>query len=318
MTPQAPQATAPSAPSIGTATAALGGASVSWNQPFNDGGSPVQSYKVEVLDSSDAVIKTVTVDAPATSTVVTGLTPGTVVRFRVSATNGAGTSSVSTMSNAVTVMGDIIAPTVSSRTPASAATGVPIGTLVTATFSEPVQGVSGTTFTLRNTVSGTAISATVTLNPGGTSATLKPNAALASGTQYTATLTGGASAIRDTAGNAMSSTTWSFKTVADKTAPTVTSRAPGSGAKKVAASTNVVIGFSEQVKGVSGTTVTLTNLSSGKKVAATVTLSANGRTVTLNPSAALGKGRQFQVKLTNGISDLAGNRLAALTWKFTT
>jgi hypothetical protein len=249
---------------------------------------------------------------------VTGLTPNTVVRFRVSAINGVGASVSSTTSNPVTVIGDIIAPTVSNRTPAGATTRVPTRTLVTASFSEPVQGVSGTTFTLRNTVTGKAVSATVTLNPGGTSATLKPNAALASGTQYTATLTGGASAIRDTAGNAMSSTTWSFKTVADKTAPTVTSRAPGSGAKNVPTSANVVIGFSEQVKGVSGSTVTLTNLSSGKKVAATVTLSANGRTVTLNPNAALGKGRQFQVRLTGGISDTANNKLAALTWKFHT
>jgi Ca2+-binding RTX toxin-like protein len=318
VTPTAPAATAPDAPSIGTATAAVGGANVTWSAPASDGGAAIQSYKVEVLDSSNAVIKTVTVSAPATSTTVTGLTPNTVVRFRVSAINGVGASVSSTTSNPVTVIGDIIAPTVSNRTPGGATTGVPTRTLVTASFSEPVQGVSGTTFTLRNTVTGKAVSATVTLNPGGTSATLKPNAALASGTQYTATLTGGASAIRDTAGNAMSSTTWSFKTVADKTAPTVTSRAPGSGAKNVPTSANVVIGFSEQVKGVSGSTVTLTNLSSGKKVAATVTLSANGRTVTLNPNAALGKGRQFQVRLTGGISDTANNKLAALTWKFHT
>jgi Ca2+-binding RTX toxin-like protein len=318
VTPTAPAATAPDAPSIGTATAAVGGANVTWSAPASDGGAAIQSYKVEVLDSSNAVIKTVTVSAPATSTTVTGLTPNTVVRFRVSAINGVGASVSSTTSNPVTVIGDIIAPTVSNRTPAGATTRVPTRTLVTASFSEPVQGVSGTTFTLRNTVTGKAVSATVTLNPGGTSATLKPNAALASGTQYTATLTGGASAIRDTAGNAMSSTTWSFKTVADKTAPTVTSRAPGSGAKNVPTSANVVIGFSEQVKGVSGSTVTLTNLSSGKKVAATVTLSANGRTVTLNPNAALGKGRQFQVRLTGGISDTANNKLAALTWKFHT
>ena len=129
MTPQAPQVTAPGAPSIGTATAAVGGASVTWNAPASDGGAAISSYKVEVLDSSNAVIKTVTVDAPATSTTVSGLTPGTVVRFRVSAINSVGTSVSSTTSNAVTVIGDIIAPTVSDRTPASAATGVPTSTL---------------------------------------------------------------------------------------------------------------------------------------------------------------------------------------------
>jgi Bacterial Ig-like domain len=153
----------------------------------------------------------------------------------------------------------------------------------------------------------------------GNLATLKPNAALAAGTQYTATLTGGSSSIKDMANNSLATTSWSFTTAAaDKTAPKVTSRTPAPGAKKVATSTKVVVGFSEAVKGLSGTTFTLTNLSTGKKVTATVTLSADGRTATLNPSAALGKGKQFQVQLTNGITDLSNNKLAALSWKFNT
>ncbi len=318
VTPTAPAATAPDAPSIGTATAAVGGANVTWSAPASDGGAAIQSYKVEVLDSSNAVIKTVTVSAPATSTTVTGLTPNTVVRFRVTAINGVGASVSSTTSNPVTVIGDIIAPTVSNRTPASTATGVPTSTLVTASFSEPVQGVSGTTFTLRNTVTGTAVGATVTLNPGGTSATLKPNAPLANGTQYTVTLTGGSSSIRDTAGNAMASTTWTFRTAADVKAPTVTSRTPGPGATHVATNAKVVVVFSEPVKGVTANTLVLTNLGNGKKVNATVTLSANGRTATLKPNAKIASGRQFRVQVTNAIRDLGNNRLAALTWKFHT
>ena len=43
---------------------------------------------------------------------------------------------------------DTTPPTVTSRTPANGASGVSIGTNVTATFSEAVTGVSGTTFTL--------------------------------------------------------------------------------------------------------------------------------------------------------------------------
>jgi hypothetical protein len=296
----------------------VGGASVSWSAPASDGGAAISSYKVEVLDSSSTVIKTVTVDAPATSTTVSGLTPGTVVRFRVSAINSVGTSVSSSTSNAVTVIGDLIAPTVSDRTPANGAIRVPTSTLVTALFSEPVQGVSGSTLTLRNTVTGAAVAATVTLNPGGTSATLKPNRALASGTQYTATLTGGASAIRDTAGNAMSTTTWSFTTAADKTAPKVTSRTPGPRATHVASRAKVVVVFSERVKGVSGRTFVLTNLANGKKVKATVTLSANGRTATLKPGAKLAHGHQYRVQLTHAIRDVANNKLAALSWKFHT
>jgi hypothetical protein len=304
---------------MGSATAAVGGANVSWSAPANDGGSAITSYKVEALNGSNVVLKTVTVSAPATSTLMTGLTPGTLVHFRISATNGVGTGAVSGDSNAVTVLGDGTAPTVSNRTPVSAATNVPTNTLVTATFSEPVQGVSGSTFTLKSTSTGTAVSATVTVNSAGTAATLTPNAPLAGSTQYTATLVGGASSIRDTSGNGLSSTSWVFTTAAaDKTAPKVTSKTPAAGAKNVSTSASVVVGFSEQVKGVSGSTVVLTNLSTGKKVTATVTLSADGRTATLKPGAKLGNAKAFKVQLTNGISDLSGNKLVALSWKFNT
>jgi hypothetical protein len=86
----------------------------------------------------------------------------------------------------------------------------------------------------------------------------------------------------------------------------------------VALGANVVVAFSEQVKGVKGATFTLTNLRNGKKVTATVTLSADGRTATLNPSAKLADGRAYRVNLTNGIHDVAGNGLAALSWRFHT
>ncbi len=318
VTPTAPAVTAPDAPSIGTATAAVGGASVSWNAPFSNGGSAITSYKVEVLDSSDAVIKTVNVDAPATSALVSGLQPGAVVRFRVTAVNSAGASVSSSTSNAVTVMGDLVAPTVSAQSPADAASNVPTSTLVSASFSEPVQGVSGSTFTLRNTATGASVDATVTLNPGGTSATLKPNGSLAGSTQYTATLTGGSGSIRDTAGNGLSTMTWSFKTAADKTAPAVKSRRPGPGAQHVSAHAHVVVVFSESVKGVSAHTFRLTSLAHGKKVAATVTLSADGRTATLKPIGKLAKGHAFRVDLTKAVHDLAGNRMASLSWRFHT
>ena len=43
-------------------------------------------------------------------------------------------------------------------------------------------------------------------------ATLNPNSTLASRTKFTVTLTGGATAIRDAAGNPLTTTNWSFTT----------------------------------------------------------------------------------------------------------
>jgi Ca2+-binding RTX toxin-like protein len=307
---------APPAPVNITALALNGAALVTWAEP---GGADVASFDVKAI-TGGTEFKKVTVAGSETSAIVTGLTNGTTFTFRVRANGQSGHGSDSDLSSPVTPQApvDTTAPSVTNRGPASSATNVPTGTLVTATFSEQVQGVSGTTFTLKS-ASGTAVSGTVSLNAAGTTATLTPNAPLASGTQYTATLVGGSSSIRDMANNGMSSTSWSFTTaVADKTAPKVSSRTPGPGAKNVSTSTKVVVGFSEQVKGVSGSTVVLTNLSTGKKVTATVTLSATGMTATLTPSAKLANGRQFKVQLTNGISDMANNKLGALSWKFTT
>ena len=88
-------------------------------------------------------------------------------------------------------------------------------------------------------------------------ATLDPTANLAVGTQYTATLTGGATAIRDAANNPLATVTWTFTTAAaaDTTAPTVTSRGPGSGATGVNRTANITVTFSEAVNGVVSGTV---------------------------------------------------------------
>ena len=53
-------------------------------------------------------------------------------------------------------------------------------------------------------------------------------------------------------------------------------------------------------------------------VSATVSYNATTRTATLNPNATLAAGTRYTVRLSNGIMDAGGNRLAATTWSFTT
>ena len=92
-------------------------------------------------------------------------------------------------------------------------------------------------------------------------ATLDPSANLAVNTPYTATLTGGASAIRDAANNPLATVSWTFTTAAappaDTTAPTVTTRSPSTNATEVSRTGNITATFSEPVNGVSGTTFVL-------------------------------------------------------------
>ncbi|MDQ1664368.1 MAG: serralysin, partial [Actinomycetota bacterium] len=108
------------------------------------------------------------------------------------------------------------APTVTSTSPANGATAVPVGAAVTATFSKAMTATSITTSTVTLASSATPanrVSATVSYDAASQSALLRPSAALAPGTAYTATVAGGTAGVRDTSGLTMTADrTWSFTT----------------------------------------------------------------------------------------------------------
>jgi hypothetical protein len=208
------------------------------------------------------------------------------------------------------------APTASTQ-PASGATGVPLGGNVTATFSEDVSGVSDSSFTVRP-VGGTAdVVATVTYDAAARVATLDPADSLAANTSYTATLSG----VTDSAGQALSPnpTTWSFTTETAPVgpAPTVTARAPATGATNVGRTTNVTATFSEPVTGVDRTTFTLTDLATNAVVPAVVSRNGTTDQWILNPNSGLSPDTRYRATLSTGIRNAAGTTLAATeTWDF--
>jgi len=219
-------------------------------------------------------------------------------------------------------------PTVTNRT-AWFATGVSQTADVTATFSEPVIGVSATTFTLKNPA-GTAVPATVTYNPTSRVATLNPTTTLAADTRYTATLTGSATAIRDVAGNPLAdnpsekepsaTTSWYFTT---GPVPTVISRSPAVNATAVSRTADITATFSEPVTGTSGNYFMLTNATTGAMVPVELySYNAASRVATLNPRGTLTANTKYTVTLTSstygGIRDAAGNPLQTTRWTFTT
>ncbi|MCK9408260.1 MAG: fibronectin type III domain-containing protein [Bacteroidetes bacterium] len=98
-TTAATPSTVPGVPTNVVGTSGNTQVSLTWTAP-NDGGNPITDYVVEINDGSGFATFA---DGTSTSTsaTVTGLTNGTSYTFRVSATNSAGTSSVSTVSAAV-------------------------------------------------------------------------------------------------------------------------------------------------------------------------------------------------------------------------
>jgi O-glycosyl hydrolase len=112
-------------------------------------------------------------------------------------------------------------PTVSSTVPASGATNVSASSAIAATFSQPMNAatLTASTFTLATTTGNTAVTGTVAYTAGTQTATFTPASALAYSTEYTATITTGATS---TAGAALASNdSWSFTTGAAPAAVTV-------------------------------------------------------------------------------------------------
>ena len=104
------------------------------------------------------------------------------------------------------------APTVTSYSPGSNALLVRRSSSISATFSEAVQGVNTTTFTLKNPATGAVVAATAYRNGTTNQWILDPQETLAAKTRYTVTLTGGTSGIWDLAGNPLASRSWQFTT----------------------------------------------------------------------------------------------------------
>ena len=108
---------------------------------------------------------------------------------------------------------DTTPPTVSSTSPAADETGVAVGTVVTATFSEAMNASTITTSSF--TLDGVAGS--VSYNSGTYTATFTPDSDLAYETTYTASLS---TAITDAVGNPLASAySWSFTTVTSAVVP---------------------------------------------------------------------------------------------------
>jgi len=130
---------------------------------------------------------------------------------------------------------DTIPPTVTSTGPTSGANSVSPAINIAVVFSEGmnVASITTSTFTIKvKQGNNPPLAATVAYNSSTRTATLDPTANLSNNTTYTVTVKGGASGVKDVAGNALSSDfSWNFTTGAlDLTPPTITLTAPANGA----------------------------------------------------------------------------------------
>jgi len=201
---------------------------------------------------------------------------------------------------------DVTVPTVVGRVPDINARSISQTANILATFSEPVGDVTASSFSLRSKTA--TVAAVVTYASETNIATLNPSSALAPDTLYTVTVTG----VRDSAGNAIAATDWSFQT---GPAPMIIATVPRTDARSISRTANVTATFSEPVTNASTTTITMKTGTT--LVPAAVTYDATTRTATLNPTATLDADTLFSVTV-SGVVDMAGNPLLPTSWSFKT
>ena len=350
-----PSATTPGAPTgVAAVRVNQGRADVSWTAPADNGGATITGYQVRIVDVNGAQVG-VLQSAPGTARTlrVSGLSAPNLYRFQVAATNAAGTGPMSALSNQIQAIGN--SPVVTAQAPAPAGLSAARTANVTVTFDTAVTGVSTTTFRLVDTVSGAAVPAAVSLSADGLVATLDPTASLASGRVFRTELVGGDTGITSLLdGTPIADQSWTFQTAVDapppstgnpppstgnpppstgnpppstggrptvNLAPGLRSWTPAAGARGVRLGANVTARFTETVKGASARKVILVKKATGARVRATVTTSADGRLVTLNPKANLARNTVYRVTLlggTTGIRDMANKPFAGAQWTFRT
>ena len=175
---------------------------------INDSTSPALQSLIDVLKSLGTILGT------ALATII-AFYFGT--RAAESATEKASAATTAAVTKgaaaAATAPGEKEPPKVLNTIPADGATQVPITSLISATFSEPMSSptINENTFTLRRADDqSTLIKGVFSLSPDGKTAIFNPDQDLSPNTKYIAEIGTGA---KDLAGNALASTKrWSFST----------------------------------------------------------------------------------------------------------
>ncbi len=232
------------------------------------------------------------------------------------------------------IQSDATRPRVTVTDPADGATGVAINTAtITATFSEDMDPatISGTSFTVTGPGT-TTVTGTVSYAFDAMTASFAPASALPASTLFTATIT---MAATDLAGNALagnqaalpaaSDYVWTFTTGAapDTTPPTVTLENPVDLSTGVCLQSDVNAAFSEAMDpatiDIANFTLQVTGPPLGPVLAGFVTYDVPSQVAALDLTDDLLADTDYTATVTTGVTDLAGNALAAdNVWTFTT
>ena len=223
---------------------------------------------------------------------------------------------------------DIAPPYLQAISPSAYATNVAIGADIVFTFTEPVKAATGSVLLQKGgvTVMTIDITDTAQVSFNGSTLTLNPSANFAFDSEYTVSI--GAGAIADLAGNSwvgLDSMTFTTAIATDTIAPTVATFSPADAATGVSVGSDIMLTLSETVGRGTGAIAIHSGSATGVvvqsfDVATSTNISISGNKVTINPTADLAYGTHYFITFDQGsINDLAGNAYAGTTvYDFTT
>ncbi len=293
------------------------------------------TFTLEVTSGGAAVPGAVTYDAPSNTAILapTGALAASTqytatVTTAAQSSQGTGLSANYVWSFTTDIDANVGAPRVTSTNPAGAALDVPINQQIAAAFSQAMDPATITpsgTFTVAETISGTAVPGAIVYDAASNTAIFTPAAALSGNTKFTATVTTGAANLTGIAMRA--NFVWSFTTgsTVDAVAPTITVTNPASAISNVSLNMTINATFSEAMD-----PMTITNASftlavagvDGASVDGTVTYDPTSQIATFTPAANLTAGTAYTAMVSTVVMDLFGNALAPGAvpnpWTFTT
>lgn len=296
----------------------------------------ISASTIELRDASNALVSAAVSYDGATWTAVldpaADLDPSTTYTVRVLGGSGGvadlagNTMPADDVSTFTTEAPDTTPPEVTSVVPADGATETPVGTDVSVTFNEAMDGstIDTTTVELRDP-SDNLMDAAVSYDAGTQTALLNPTADLALATTYTVRVVGGAGGVTDVAGNPLTTDyTSTFTTEApDTTPPEVASVKPIDGVSRLRLATNATVHFNEEMDAATIDTTTFELRGpAGVLIPAVVTYDASSQSATLDPASDLDYSTVYTATVKGGsagVYDAAGNAMAAdYEWSFST
>jgi hypothetical protein len=193
---------------------------------------------------------------------------------------------------------------------------VPLNTKLSAVFDMQMAPLDETGFILMQ--GQTPVAGAVATSADGLSATFTPAGNLPASTALTATITTQATSADGESLAADRSWTFTTGTTADEAAPVVNSTSPADGATGAPINTRIAATFSEPLDPQSIGASTFTVTRGGAAVSGSVVYGP-GASATFTAADPLATNTLFTATITTGVTDLAGNPLAAeLSWTFTT